>query len=69
VDIEVVILQDGSMAFFTRSGNFEQGSTVIQQLVSALHQQGIEFDSVSQPEQHAHSPDATVWSFEVAHEH
>lgn len=69
MDIEVVICQDGSIAFFTRSGNFVQGKAAIGNLIAALGEAGVEVDSVSPVEQHRHGPDETVWSFETQHDH
>jgi len=69
VEIEIVILQDGSIAFFTRSGTFVQGKEAIERLTAALAENGIEFDSISDVEQHAHGPGETVWNYEAVHEH
>jgi len=69
VEIEIVILQDGSIAFFTRSGTFVQGKEAIERLTAALAENGIEFDSISDVEQHAHGPGGEpVWNYEV-HKH
>jgi hypothetical protein len=67
IELEVVILQDGSVAILTRSGNFAQGSQVIADLLAALNSEA-EFTNVSKVEQHAHGPDETIWSFEAIHE-
>jgi hypothetical protein len=68
IELEVVILQDGSIGLFTRSGSFPQGVTAIGKLLEALGTAGIQVVEVSDIETHAHGPDATVWNFEEHHQ-
>jgi len=52
--LQVVLLPDGNMAFYSKDGTFPEGDARIRTLVAFLESQGIRFSAVGPTEQHRH---------------
>ena len=56
MDIEIVILRDGSLSVLVRGeGNFTTASVELRSVLGALQTAGIALDSVSAVERHRHA--------------
>jgi len=50
----IVILPTGQISAFVEEGNFEEARVALQRLLAQLEAQGLDFESVSDVEQHRH---------------
>ena len=51
---KIVVLPTGQISVFVEEGSFEDGKLAIARLLSELEAQGLDFESVSDVEQHRH---------------
>lgn len=54
MEIQIVITQDGKLSIFSKQGTFLEGKEKIKLLLQTLEAEGVEFDSISDVEQHSH---------------
>jgi len=52
---KIVILPTGQISVFVEEGSFEDGRLAIARFLAELEAQGLDFESVSQVEQHRHA--------------
>ena len=57
MNVKIAITQDGEITAITQDGDFQQGATLLNNLLIALNANGLNLEQQGEIEQHIHGPD------------